>query len=133
MKKLYVLIFMLQLVLISCHQFDNKSAIQTKQEIKENVRYKLFPTDNIWTFLKLDTSNGKIWQVQYAINDSNRGEVVLNSQPLASGDAAENGRFTLYQTRNMYNFILLDQKDGKMWQVQWSIEEENRIIIPMQY
>lgn len=102
-----------------------------KQETSENVRFKLFPTENVWTFLKLDTSTGKIWQVQYSINDDNRGEVVLNNNALVSDLDAENGRFTLYPTKNMFNFILLDQIEGKMWQVQWSIEEEKRVILPM--
>jgi hypothetical protein len=92
----------------------------------------MFPTDNIWTFLKLDTRSGKIWQVQYSINDNYRGEIELSNKALIAGDKAENGRFTLYPTKNMFNFILLDQIDGKMWQVQWSTEEENRVLIPMQ-
>ena len=70
--------------------------------------------------------------MQYSINDNYRGEVELNEKALVVGDAAENGRFTLYPTKNMYNFVLLDQIDGKMWQVQWSMEEDGRIIIPMQ-
>lgn len=132
MKK-YILIAVVSLLLfVSCQQEDNKSATPAKQEIKENVRYKMFPTENIWTFLKLDTRSGKIWQVQYSINDNYRGEVELNNKALVTGDAAENGRFTLYPTKNMYNFILLDQTDGKMWQVQWSTEEGNRVVIPMQ-
>lgn len=90
----------------------------------------MFNTENIWTFLKLDTKSGKIWQVQYSIDDNNRGEVVLNDKELVNS-SSENGRFTLYPTKNMYNFILLDQIDGKMWQVQWSFEEENRVVIPI--
>lgn len=132
MKKLYFLILVSLFVLTSCNQSDNKQNVPIKQEIKENVRYKMFPTENIWTFLKLDTRNGKIWQVQYSINDNYRGEVELNNDALVSDGAAENGRFTLYPTKNMYNFILLDQIDGKMWQVQWSVDEENRVVIPMQ-
>ena len=116
----------------SCNQSENKQTASIKQEIKENVRYKMFPTENIWTFLKLDTRSGKIWQVQYSIADNYRGEVELNNNALVSSEVAENGRFTLYPTKNMYNFILLDQIDGKMWQVQWSVEEENRVVIPMQ-
>lgn len=30
--------------------------------------YKLYPTTNMWTFLKLNTATGQIWQVQYSIN-----------------------------------------------------------------
>lgn len=131
MKKFIIITFVSLLAFISCRQEDNKATLPAKQEIKENVRYKMFPTENIWTFLKLDTRSGKIWQVQYSINDNYSGELELNNKALATGEAAENGRFTLYPTKNMYNFILLDQKDGKMWQVQWSTEEENRVVIPM--
>jgi major membrane immunogen (membrane-anchored lipoprotein) len=129
MKKAILLICVLLIFLTSCNQSDKKQTVSTKQEIKENVRYKMFPTENIWTFLKLDTQSGKIWQVQYSIDNSYRGEVVLNDKELVSAEAAENGRFTLYPTNNIYNFILLDQINGKMWQVQWSVEEENRVVI----
>ena len=132
MRNQIILIFIFLFALTSCNQSGNKHTTPAKQEIKENVRYKMFPTENIWTFLKLDTRSGKIWQVQYSIDEGYRGEVELNEKALVSGEAGENGRFTLYPTKNMYNFILLDQIDGKMWQVQWSIDEENRIIVPMQ-
>ena len=132
MKKVIFVVCISMLTLTSCNQSSNNSSAETKLEIKEDVRYKMFPTDNIWTFLKLDTRSGKIWQVQYSLDDSFRGEVILNNKALVSNDVAENGRFTLYPTKNMYNFILLDQIDGKMWQVQWSTDEENRGIIPMQ-
>ena len=132
MKKIIIIAVVSLLAFVSCQQGGNKSTAPAKQEIKENVRYKMFPTENIWTFLKLDTRSGKIWQVQYSINNDYRGEVELNNKALVTGDAAENGRFTLYPTKNMYNFILLDQTDGKMWQVQWSMEDENRVMMPMQ-
>ena len=28
-------------------------------------------------------------------------------------------------------FILLDRIDGKVWQVQWSFDEENRTVVPV--
>jgi len=72
-----------------------------------------------------------MWQVQYDINGDNRGEFYLNVLPLVSKEKEINGRFTLYPTQNIYNFILLDQIDGKMWQTQWSTTLENRGIIPI--
>ena len=132
MRKFIIISFISLLTFVSCRQESKKPIAPAKQEIRENVRYKMFPTENLWTFLKLDTRSGKIWQVQYSVNDNYRGEVELNNKDFAKGDAAENGRFTLYPTKNMYNFILLDQTDGKMWQIQWSMEEENRLVIPMQ-
>ena len=41
------------------------------------------------------------------------------------------GRFELYSTQNIYNFILLDRIDGKVWQVQWPFDEENRAVVPI--
>lgn len=129
MKRILLVSIIALLAFASCKQ--EQSPI-TKQEVKENVRYRLYPTENMWTFLKLDTRSGLIWQVQYTIkDDSYRGEVVLNATPLATGAEAENGRFALYPTKNLYNFILLDQKNGKMWQAQWSIEDDKRGIIPL--
>ena len=133
MKRLFLISLMALFVLASFGQTAAKQAAPRKQEIKENVRYRLYPTENNWTLLKLDTRTGKIWQVQYSVNDNNRGEVVLNNTELTSGPNAENGRYMLYPTKNMYNFILLDQIDGKTWQVQWSFDMGNRMVLPIQY
>lgn len=94
--------------------------------------YKLFPTENMWTFLKLNTRNGQIWQVQYDVEGDNRHETFLNVLPLVTKDNEINGRFALHPTENIFNFILLDQIDGKIWQVQWSFEFENRFILPIE-
>ena len=60
-----------------------------------------------------------------------KGELVLNSLSLVSKEKEVNGRFTLYTTENIYNFLLLDQIDGDVYQVQWSMEEKNRGIVPI--
>ena len=41
---------------------------------------------------------------------------------------AQNGRFKLYPTGNMWNFIMVDVIDGRTWQVQWSTKENERIV-----
>ena len=102
-----------------------------KNKVETAQNYQLFPTQNIWTFIKLDTRNGKMWQVQYSVGEENRMEAVLNSIPLAFGNQELAGRFTLYPTQNIYNFILLDQINGSVYQVQWSMKEENRGVIPI--
>lgn len=56
---------------------------------------------------------------------------MLNSQPLVSGKDKITGRFTLYSTKNYYNFILVDQVNGNSWQVQWGFEPANYMIIPI--
>lgn len=92
-----------------------------------NVNFRLYQTNNRWTFLKLDTRTGIITHVQYS-TDGNAMQYELNNLPLAEGDDAKPGRFFLYPTENTFNFILLDQIDGRVWQVQWNIDQEKRGI-----
>ena len=73
--------------------------------------FAIYPTQNYFTQLQLDTRDGQIWQVHVA--------------------TPEPGRFLLSPTGNMYNFILLDTINGKSWQVQWSMKAENRFIISL--
>lgn len=84
----------------------------------------------MWTFIKLDTRNGKMWQVQFSVKgDDYRFEIPLNTTALATDST--NGRYELYPTQNMFNFVLLDKVEGATWQVQWSTEPENQAIIPI--
>lgn len=96
----------------------------------DNKHYNLYKTDNIYTFLKLDTRTGQIWQVHWSIEKDGRAVLPLSTEKLSS--EAKDGRFALFPTTNMYNFILLDTTDGRTWQVQWSFEKENRIIVPIE-
>lgn len=81
--------------------------------------YKLYPTENMWTFIELDTVNGKLWQVQYTVeNDASkyRFKTILDTSDKRKEtwypDTKEPGRFELYKTQNMYNYLLLDTLDG---------------------
>ena len=96
-----------------------------------SAKYRLFRTTNMWTFLKLETTTGKIWILQYDVSGDYRFTVELNTEDLSGGKEKSSGRFTLYPTANMYTFILLDQLYGNTWQVQWSFEPETRFIIPI--
>ena len=106
--------------------------IERKAEIQpiDVPIYKLFPTQNYWTFIKLDTRNGKMWQVHFTIsNEGYEGELVLNPNSLVWTEEEQiNGRFTLYSTNNIYNFILLDQINGKTYQVQWNNDKDKRFV-----
>ncbi len=93
-----------------------------------SVVYRLFSTKNIYTFIKLNTRNGQMWQVQWSTK-SNQFETTLSDISRVDKDAEKNGRFFLYPTTNIYNFILLDQIDGRTWQVQWSTEPNERMVI----
>ena len=86
-----------------------------------NAAYRLFGTLNIYTFLKLDTRDGRIWQVQWG-SKSRRFTEPINLKSLASDGKA--GRFTLYPTTNIYTFVLLDQETGDAWHVQWGAPDD---------
>lgn len=95
-----------------------------------DIVYRLFPTTNIWNFIKLNTRDGRMWQVQYSM-ENDQIEVPLSLITRVSKEEEKNGRFFLYPTQNMWTFILLDQLDGRVWQVQWSTESKNRFVIPI--
>lgn len=129
MKRLTTLLTGIVLSISAFAQISTQQA-NTKQTVASpdnNVNFRLFQTNNRWTFLKLDTRNGKITHVQYDTGDKAM-EYYLNTNPLAIGEEAKPGRFFLYPTENTYNFILLDQIDGRVWQVQWNIDAGKRGI-----
>ncbi len=130
--KFLALIFLLfSIVSFAQNQAKQNTIVQQKQ-VSENAIYQLFPTQNYWTFIKLDTRNGKMWQVHFTVkDDSERTELILNSTALVDEEKEVKGRFTLYPTENMYNFLLLNQIDGYVYQVQWSMTKENRGVIPI--
>lgn len=92
------------------------------------VVYRLFSTRNMYTFIKLNTRNGQMWQVQWSNESNYRFETVLSDIPRVTKDEEKNGRFFLYPTTNIYNFILLDQIDGRTWQVQSGKEKERMVL-----
>ena len=112
-----------------CNLFAQTTIQEPSQST--DVPFRLFRTTNRWTFIKLDTITGRMWQVQYDTEGDNQGSVVLNNRDLASGKQRNPGRFTLYPTQNIWTFILLDQIDGNTWQVQWSQESRNRFVLPI--
>ena len=132
MRKIIILLFVFICCLISC---SNQPIATDKTEKPNssaplcNATYQLFPTQNMWTFIKLNTRDGRMWQVQYDVKGSERFEVNLNTAPFATKEEERDGRFTLYPTQNMWTFILLDQIDGRMWQVPWPMEEDSRFVI----
>jgi hypothetical protein len=135
MRKLIVPVLGI-LLIFSINAKANSSEIEriTNDSTKkiQNAVYVLYPTQNMWTFLKLNTRNGRIWQIQFDVQGNNRFETYLNILPLVRKEKEVNGRFALYPTENIYSFILLDQIDGKTWQVQWSTEPKNRIVVPIE-
>jgi hypothetical protein len=133
MKKLLVIIVM-SFSLLSCNQSSKvkgNGQSENTQSLCQAEKYKLVATQNIWTFIKLNTRNGIMSQVQYDVKGDNRGECSLNANALVPATSEFNGRFDLYPTQNIWTFILLDQENGKTWQVQWSTDAAKRMIVPM--
>jgi hypothetical protein len=117
-------------ILLSC-----ASALAADDAVPEptqrtDAAFRLFRTLNIYTFLKLDTRTGQVWQVQWSTDPDHRFVEPINSKVLAAGRAP--GRFTLYPSSNIFTFILLDQEDGRQWQVQWALEVEKRLIFAIE-
>ena len=112
------------------------SMIQVNNAWLENIeidislknRYKLYPTENIYTFLQLDTKTGRIEQVQWSLDEDNEGSVIINNEDLTYGYGYGSGSFELYPTQNLYQFILLDKTTGRKWHVQWGMDYKKRWI-----
>lgn len=131
MKRFSLLLLVALLLLSGGELFaqlpDSPAYLQEGQVVSN---FKLYPTRNHWNFLKLDTRTGQIWQVQFSV-DEEEGylhETVLNEQDLTPGTNKNPGRFQLYPTSNLWNFILLDREDGRTWQVQWDLGRLHRSI-----
>ena len=73
--------------------------LEINSSLKE--RYKLYQTENIYTFLQLDTKTGMIEQVQWSLDSDNEGSVTINSDDLTYGYGYGSGSFELYPTKNM--------------------------------
>lgn len=135
MKSLFI--FLLFFIKCSCIQEcaceDTLSEISTKLKDLEHFitskynRYKLYPTENKYNFLKLDTATGRIEQVQWSLNDNEEFTLTLNGNDLSSF-TSYNGMFELYPTKNIWQFILLDKYTGRQWHVQWGLESKKRWI-----
>ena len=128
MKKIIISIFVVLATATASFAQDQPPTPMSIVSPDSNVVYRLFSTKNKWTYIKLNTRNGQMWQVQYSLEDNNM-EDSLSLITRVSEEEEKNGRFFLYPTQNIYNFILLDQIDGRVWQVQWSMEEKSRLVI----
>lgn len=95
--KRYVIMLVLALLVLPLPAQTKPSQPVVNANVESIARYKMYSTSNMWTFLKLDTSNGRIWQVQWALDDENRLEVDLSLRNLALEGREVNGRFELYK------------------------------------
>lgn len=87
-------------------------------------RYKIYRTENMYNLLKLDTMTGRLYQVQWNLDDNKEFESTIISIDLSYDSGC--GTFELYPTQNMYQFLLLDKVNGRVWHVQWGLESSKR-------
>lgn len=132
-----ITVILISSFLISCGKTGTKLEEIEKQvnRIASNTAnaepiYRLYPTKNMWNFLKLDTRNGKISIVQFSIK-GNGQQFEYELSNTAQCNNTTPGRFMLQPTENIYNFIMLDQMSGQTYQVQWSFEESERFVVPI--
>jgi hypothetical protein len=132
MKPMRKLFFLTIITLTTISSYAQSTSDTPSQNIStdSNVEYRLFGTKNMYTFIKLNTKNGQMWQAQWSTK-GNEFETPLSLITRVTKEDEKNGRFFLYPTTNIYNFILLDQIDGRVWQVQWSAEPNDRIVLPI--
>ena len=76
--------------------------------------YKMYQTRNNHIQLRLNTATGEVLQVQ----DDGQSWKICDAMEI---DGEVENRFCLYETQNMWTFIMLDSFTGKNWQVQFSI------------
>ena len=61
-------------------QSNNALMQQIELDLSLKQRYKLYQTDNIYTFLQLDTKTGRIKQVQWSLDSAEEGSVIINDE-----------------------------------------------------
>lgn len=92
-------------------------------------KYSILPTKH-WSYLiKLNTRTGQIWQIKLNHKNTDQFEIPLTNLPLVEKQNEVDNRFKLFPADNQ-NFLLLDQINGKIWQVTWHINiEKNKISV----
>ena len=91
-------------------------------------RFQMFATQNMWTFILLDSYNGKLWQVQYSSQDlDNLMCIPINENELISDN--EKSVFSIQPSTSMYQYYLINDHTGDMWKFQWSTKGDDYIWI----
>lgn len=90
---------------------------------KQN-RFQLYETENMWTFILLDTFNGRLWQVQYSVKGTEYMMYVpINDTPLIASSGKS--MFTIQPMTSMFQFYLINENNGDMWKFQWSTKGDD--------
>ena len=87
-------------------------------------------------YTQVHNDDMKYWEEEYnskpdsivSIEDKAYWKPSSLEKTLEYRTVAKNGRFKLYPTGNMYNFIMVDVINGKTYQVQWSAKKDSRLV-----
>jgi len=86
-------------------------------------RYALYETQNMWTYILLDKFSGKLWQCQYSVQGIDYiFSLVINPDALSYTDS---NKFTIQPMTSMFQYYLVNDETGEMWQFQWSTKSED--------
>lgn len=127
MKKMLCIAVMALVVQFTFAQSVDFPATEYTQDPKAN--YRLYKTKNVYNFIKLDTRTGQMEMVQWTTKGYSSTYMLSDVKRVDNPEDEIPGRFTLYATTNFYNFVLLDQIDGRTWQVQWSIDPDEMMVV----
>ena len=128
MKKILLVIALVVSAVVGMAQSVDFPATEYTQDPKAN--YRLYKTKNTYNFIKLDTRTGQMEMVQWSTKSGGTFTYPLSNEKRVYAVEDEiPGRFTLYATTNFYNFVLLDQIDGRTWQVQWSTDPDEMMVV----
>lgn len=110
MKRLIYLLLLFIFSFSAIHAENEKVVIPTNK----STNYALYPVET-GVFLRLDTRDGTIQAIVPSDSKKNR---VINSHPLVSDNKP--GRFELYPTDYIWDWLLFDNVTGEMWMLKWS-------------
>ena len=130
MRNIFLILFLFLSFTTKAQSLESKDLLRFgNYQSPTPAKFRLYPTSNRYTYLRLNTITGFIDIVQYST--TNAGDRMIyplsTSPPLMS--LFNNGtldRYTIYPTQNVYNFLLLDQVEGNTYQVQWSQDSTMR-------
>lgn len=126
MKRFFFIAIMVSVTQFVLAQSIDFPATEYSQDPKANFR--LYKTKNTYNFIKLDTRTGQMEMVQWSTDNNTMTYPLSNDKRVYSSEEEIPGRFTLYATTNFYTFVLLDQIDGRAWQVQWHTNPKKRFV-----
>lgn len=77
----------------------------------------------MWTFILLDTFNGKLWQCQYSVKDID--SILSVPINLTSLSDTQKCKFTIQPMTSMFQYYLINEDTGDMWKFQWSTKGDD--------